>query len=90
MCLTRMSWTRLERWTQTIGVELGTKNEKACEMYGYSREEMLALTIEDMSCGEPPYTQNEGMIKMKKAMEGTPQVFEWYEKRKNGELFCFI
>lgn len=62
-------------------------NEKACEMYGYNREEMLVLNTEDMSCGEPPYTQNEAMIKMKKAMEGTPQVFEWYEKRKNGELF---
>ncbi len=62
-------------------------NEKACEMYGYTHEEMLELTVEDMSSKEPTYTQDQAMIKMKKAIEGTPQVFEWREKRKNGELF---
>jgi len=32
VCLTRMSWTRLERQTRGIEFKLGTKNRQACEM----------------------------------------------------------
>ena len=30
-------------------------NQRMCEMYGYTRQEALQLSIEDLSQGEPPY-----------------------------------
>ncbi|MET0209036.1 MAG: PAS domain S-box protein, partial [Burkholderiaceae bacterium] len=36
-------------------------NARACADFGYSRDELLRLTIGDLSSGEPPYTQAEAM-----------------------------
>lgn len=62
-------------------------NEKACEMFGYSREEILNLTVEAITAGEPISTPSEAMEKLKQAGEGMPQVYEWRGKCKNGDLF---
>jgi two-component system, NtrC family, sensor kinase len=63
-------------------------NQKACELFGYTREEMLRLSINDLAFGEPPYTQIEAMQKIEKAViTGENQSFEWLCKRKTGQLF---
>ncbi|MCL6629489.1 MAG: PAS domain S-box protein, partial [Armatimonadetes bacterium] len=62
-------------------------NQKVMEMYGYSPEEARTLTIQDISSGEPPYTQEEGMQLVRRAMQGEPQIFEWKAKDKNGRIF---
>lgn len=43
-------------------------NKSASEMFGYTKEEVLKLNINDLSSGKPPYTQKEAMQLMKKAV----------------------
>ncbi|HEY9834246.1 MAG TPA: ATP-binding protein [Stenomitos sp.] len=63
-------------------------NQKACDLYGYTREEMLQLSINDLALGEPPYTQTEAIQRIEKAVTtGESQNFEWLFKRKTGQLF---
>ncbi len=62
-------------------------NQRACEMYCYSRDEFLALNIGDMSSGEEPYRQEDARWHIHKAAEGEPQVFEWMAKDKAGRFF---
>jgi PAS domain S-box-containing protein len=58
-----------------------------CEMYGYSEEEALALTVDDLSEGVPPYYLEEAVLWLMKAAIGTPQLFEWHARAKDGHLF---
>lgn len=63
-------------------------NQKACDLFGYTRKKMLQLSINDLASGEPPYTQIEAMQKIEKAViTGEDQSFEWLFKRKTGQLF---
>ena len=62
-------------------------NRKMCEMYGYSLEEVRRLNVEDLSSGEPPYTQEDALRWIRGAVEGDPQLFEWRAKDKHGRLF---
>ena len=62
-------------------------NRKMCEMYGYTREEALKLNVEDISSKEPPYTQEDALRWIRKAVEGEPQLFEWHARDKAGLLF---
>jgi signal transduction histidine kinase len=49
---------------------------------------MLQLSINDLSLGEPPYTQVEAAQRIEKAVTtGKCQNFEWLFKRKTGQLF---
>jgi len=62
-------------------------NHRACELYGYVREEILRLDVDALSSGEPPYTQQNALTWIEKAAAGEPQVFEWQAKHKDGHLF---
>jgi diguanylate cyclase (GGDEF)-like protein/PAS domain S-box-containing protein len=62
-------------------------NQKMCEMYGYTPEEVCCLKVGDLSQGKPPYTQEDATVWITKAVQEGPQLFEWLAKRKNGELF---
>lgn len=62
-------------------------NRKMCEMYGYTPEELRCLTVEDLSVGEPPYTNEVALEFMTKAANGEPQLFEWRAKGKSGRVF---
>jgi PAS domain S-box-containing protein len=62
-------------------------NRKMCEMYGYTRKEARLLSVEALSSGERPYTQEEAIGWIKKAAGGEPQLFEWLAKAKDGRLF---
>lgn len=67
--------------------EIVDVNETMCEMYGYTREEARQLTVEDLSSGEPPYTQEYAAQYLKKAAGGEPQLFDWRAKDSDGNLF---
>lgn len=68
--------------------EILNVNLKMQEMYGYTPEEARHLNVEDLSSGKHPYTQEEGLLLIKKAVQGEPQLFEWMAKDKTGRLFC--
>ena len=56
-------------------------------LYGYTREEVFFMNLQDLSAGEPPYSLNEAIGHIRKAVEGGPQTYEWLSKHKSGELF---
>lgn len=65
-------------------------NNRMSELFGYSREEFLKLSITDLS----PEYQPDGSLSAKKSMElinntlqGNHQFFEWLHKKSNGDLF---
>jgi len=62
-------------------------NERMCEMHGYTREEALGLSVEDILPDEEGYTQERAMEKVRKAREEGPHVFEWKNVNKSGEPF---
>ena len=62
-------------------------NKKMCEMYGFSREETSLLDVGNLSAGASPYTLEEAMARIAKAVQGEPQAFEWKAKNKEGDLF---
>ncbi len=62
-------------------------NDKACEMFIYPKEELLRLSVENISLGEPPYTQSDMLAFIGKAARGEPQLFEWVAKDKAQRTF---
>lgn len=62
-------------------------NLTACAMYGYTRQELLSLSIEELSSGIPPFTQATALEWLRKVMAGKPQSFEWQAKDRIGRLF---
>lgn len=61
-------------------------NPKACETYGYTREEMLRLSVADVSSGEPPYTAERAAEYIGLAKLGRCPVIEWHRRNKDGSL----
>jgi PAS domain S-box-containing protein len=60
---------------------------KACDVYGYTLEEMRRVTVADVSANEPPYTQEEAARWIQKAkVTGGPLRFEWRARHKDGHL----
>ncbi|MFV9689939.1 MAG: ATP-binding protein [Desulfobacteria bacterium] len=62
-------------------------NNTACDIYGYTREELRRIGVQTISMGEAPYTQTDAVEWIKKAAAGQPQVFEWRAKHKSERLF---
>jgi PAS domain S-box-containing protein len=62
-------------------------NQKTCEMFGYTREELERLTVGDISSGVPPYDQENAIRWIRKAAKKGPQLFEWICKHKTGQEF---
>jgi PAS domain S-box-containing protein len=57
------------------------------QMYGYTRQEALRLTLADLSSNEPPYTQEGASERTGQAVEEGQVRFDWRARRRNGELF---
>ena len=62
-------------------------NRRTLEMFGFSYQEILKLSIGEISSNVSPYTQDEAAERISKALRGQAQVFEWRSKRKDGSLF---
>lgn len=62
-------------------------NQRMCEMHKCTKEEALSRNVEDLSSGQPPFTQREALNWIKKAAEEGPQLFEWLCKDIDGGLF---
>jgi len=61
-------------------------NPKACETYGYSRDELRRLTVADISSGQPPYTRDQAQHWIHLAKLGRCPPFEWRRRNKDGSL----
>ncbi|MFA5143942.1 MAG: diguanylate cyclase [Candidatus Omnitrophota bacterium] len=62
-------------------------NNKACEMFCYSKPELLKLTIYDLGIIQEPFTSEELKRLMDKAAGGETQLFEWVCKDKASRAF---
>lgn len=62
-------------------------NLKMCEMYGYSREQVLRLNVEALSAGVPPYTYDDVLRKIWKTRYDKSHMFEWRAKDSSGRMF---
>ncbi len=62
-------------------------NQGMINMTGYTRQEALFSSIQDLSAGQFPHTQEEGLSWLKKAREEGPQIFEWLARHKDGQTF---
>src|SRR5690606_4741362 len=61
-------------------------NRKACEAYGFPREEMLGWSIDKFSSGVAPYTGEEAMAWVERAKAGERPRFIWHRRRSDGVL----
>lgn len=62
-------------------------NQRACELYGYSYDEIINIKIGMLSEGIAPYDDEISVEKIRKAAAGEAQIFEWQAKKKDGTLF---
>ncbi|HXQ68559.1 MAG TPA: PAS domain S-box protein [Alphaproteobacteria bacterium] len=62
-------------------------NETGCAMFGYDRRELIGGDIGTLATGVPPYTREAAAAWFEKAQSGSPQLFEWHCKAKDGHLF---
>ncbi len=63
-------------------------NQTMLEMFGYnSIEEVLSMTVQDISSGTPPYDQVSAIKKLMNTVAEGPQIFEWRGRRKDGGTF---
>lgn len=61
-------------------------NKRASELFDYSREELLGLSVADLSENKPPYDAYNALSLLRKARERGPQVTEWRVRSKSGDL----
>jgi PAS domain S-box-containing protein len=61
-------------------------NAKACEAFGYTREEFRQLDIGTLGSGEHPYTQEGAMALIARARDGEELRSEWHGRKRDGSL----
>ena len=62
-------------------------NQAVVNQMGYSHDELLSLTVGELSSGEPPFTQAEANRLITQAMEQGGITGEWMSRKKCGDLF---
>ncbi len=61
-------------------------NAKASVAFGYTRDEFRQLEIGTLSSGEHPFTQEDAMVLMARAVGGEQVHTEWRSRHKDGSL----
>jgi len=61
-------------------------NPAACAVYGRTHEEMLRITLEDLSAGVPPYTAEDALRQIEQARITGAVHFEWHRRNRDGSL----
>ncbi len=62
-------------------------NRKTCEIFGYTREEFCRLDMGAISSGEESYTRDGALRWIRRAVDGSPQLFQWHARARGGRLF---
>ena len=63
-------------------------NQSACELFGYAADELLQLSIADLSKHQSTRALDGALSRIKKALSGIDQTFEWRAMAKDGHLLC--
>jgi PAS domain S-box-containing protein len=61
-------------------------NRRACEIYGYSRDALLAIDIDAISEGLPPYTAADAQAWLEVARRDGHARYEWRRRNRDGSL----
>lgn len=61
-------------------------NPKSCELYGGTRKQMVGKIIGNFSVGPLQTSRKFLFQRVRQAVQGEPQIFEWKIQRKNGEM----
>ncbi len=61
-------------------------NPKGCATYGYTRDELIRLSVTDLGSNEPPYTTERALHNLQLARLGRCPPFEWHSRSKSGAL----
>lgn len=62
-------------------------NQRAAELYGYTREALLEKQVGDLSVGLSPCTREDALAWMARALAEGPQTFEWMAQDQRGRFF---
>ena len=60
-------------------------NQRYCEMLGYDRDEVLDLTLDDLTADISGYTPSQARAKLREAVDRGSASFEWPDQTKDGE-----
>jgi PAS domain S-box-containing protein len=61
-------------------------NPTACRVFGWSRDEMLKLDVEEFSSNVAPYTRETALHYLDAARRGQVVRFEWHRRNRDGSL----
>ena len=61
-------------------------NRRACEIYGYTYEEMKGVSVAELSSGVYPYTGEESARRLRQVKSGQTVRMEWQRRNKDGSL----
>ena len=61
-------------------------NPKACETFGYGREELRRIPVGGLSSGVAPFTPEQARGRIRLAKLGRCPPFEWHRRNKDGSL----
>jgi len=67
--------------------EMVAINQRACEIFGYKREEARALTVDDLIADDPPYDSDRAKQVTERVLREGPQTIEWRYQRSDGTPF---
>ncbi len=62
-------------------------NQRTFELYGYTREEIIQSQVMNLTSTEPPFASKNFMNRLKRAVWGLPQLFQWRARHKDGHYF---
>ena len=62
-------------------------NDRMCEMFKSTREQAVGMNLGLTSSGESPYTAEDGLRWIGRALAGESPVFEWRSRDTTGRLF---
>lgn len=59
-------------------------NQKACDIFGLAKDQLLHTKLQNFGTGEIPYTQTEALTLFQKAIQGETPLFDWKLKNHHG------
>ena len=62
-------------------------NQRACELYGFGRDEFKTLSVASISANVPPYSAEEALQWIRKTATEGAQLFEWQARNRSGQIF---